>query len=122
SYVRFSVDGQIRQEAAMARVSEAEIQRLKREVSVERLAQARGVKLRQHGKDLMGLCPFHDDHECGLSRYSTACPPRSIVTRPGSSLALRDRLGTRLRGHKAGRRGGARQARAPRRLGVLRLG
>ncbi|MCC6666296.1 MAG: toprim domain-containing protein [Polyangiaceae bacterium] len=50
----------------MARVSEAEIQRLKREVSVERLAQARGVKLRQHGKDLMGLCPFHDDHEPSL--------------------------------------------------------
>ncbi|MCE7892949.1 MAG: toprim domain-containing protein [Sorangiineae bacterium PRO1] len=50
----------------MARVSEAEIQRLKREVSVERLAEARGVKLRQHGKDLMGLCPFHDDHEPSL--------------------------------------------------------
>ncbi|MFO0571940.1 MAG: CHC2 zinc finger domain-containing protein [Polyangiaceae bacterium] len=50
----------------MARVSEAEIQRLKREISVERLAEARGVKLKKHGKDLIGLCPFHDDREPSL--------------------------------------------------------
>ncbi len=34
---------------------------LKREISVERLAEARGVELKRHGKDLLGLCPFHDD-------------------------------------------------------------
>ena len=39
-----------------------EIERLKREVSVQRLAEARGVKLKRHGADLIGLCPFHDDH------------------------------------------------------------
>ena len=50
----------------MARVSEAEIRALKREISVERLAEARGVKLKKHGKDLIGLCPFHDDHEPSL--------------------------------------------------------
>jgi len=50
----------------MARVSEAEIQRLKREVSVEELAKARGVKLKKHGKDLIGLCPFHEDREPSL--------------------------------------------------------
>src|SRR5262245_48899563 len=50
----------------MARISEAEIQRLKREISIERLAEARGVKLRRHGKDLVGLCPFHDDKEPSL--------------------------------------------------------
>ena len=50
----------------MARVSEAEIQRLKREISIERLAEARGVKLKKHGKDLIGLCPFHDDREPSL--------------------------------------------------------
>jgi DNA primase len=50
----------------MARVPEAEIGRLKREVSVARLVEARGVKLRRHGKDLIGLCPFHDDHEPSL--------------------------------------------------------
>jgi DNA primase len=50
----------------MARIPEAELERLKREVSVERLAEARGVKLKRHGKDLIGLCPFHDDHEPSL--------------------------------------------------------
>ena len=46
----------------MARIPESDIERLKREVSVERLAEARGVKLKRHGADLIGLCPFHDDH------------------------------------------------------------
>jgi DNA primase len=50
----------------VARVPEAEIARIKREVSVERLAEARGVELRRHGKDLLGLCPFHDDKEPSL--------------------------------------------------------
>jgi DNA primase len=43
----------------MARIPAAEIERLKREVSLERLAEARGVKLQPHGADLLGLCPFH---------------------------------------------------------------
>jgi DNA primase len=47
----------------VARIPEAELERLKREVSVERLAQARGVALQPHGANLIGLCPFHDDHE-----------------------------------------------------------
>ncbi|MBI3783784.1 MAG: toprim domain-containing protein [Deltaproteobacteria bacterium] len=46
----------------MARIPEAELERLKREISVERLAQARGVTLQPHGANLIGLCPFHDDH------------------------------------------------------------
>jgi len=50
----------------MARVPEQEIERLKREVSLERLAEVRGVKLRSTGKDLMGLCPFHEDREPSL--------------------------------------------------------
>lgn len=36
-------------------------ERIKREVSIQRLAEARGVKLRRTGKQLMGLCPFHKD-------------------------------------------------------------
>ncbi len=36
-------------------------ERIKREVSVERLAEARGIKLRRIGKQLIGLCPFHHD-------------------------------------------------------------
>jgi DNA primase catalytic core len=45
----------------MARVSEAELEQLKKEVSLERLAQARGVELVRHGADLHGRCPFHED-------------------------------------------------------------
>ena len=37
-------------------------ERIKREVSVQRLAEARGIKLVRSGKELIGLCPFHDDH------------------------------------------------------------
>jgi DNA primase catalytic core len=50
----------------MARIPEAEIERLKREISLERLAEARGVKLQRHGKDLVGLCPFHEDRNPSL--------------------------------------------------------
>ncbi len=46
----------------MARIPTEEIDRLKREVSLERLVAAHGVDLRKHGvADLIGLCPFHDD-------------------------------------------------------------
>jgi len=50
----------------MARISEEEIERLKSQISIERLALAKGVKLKRHGADLLGLCPFHDDHEPSL--------------------------------------------------------
>jgi DNA primase len=50
----------------MARIPEDEIARLKREVSLERLAEARGVKLKRHGADLIGLCPFHEDRSPSL--------------------------------------------------------
>ena len=46
--------------------SGAEIERIKQEVSVQRLAEARGIKLERHGADLIGLCPFHEDHEPSL--------------------------------------------------------
>jgi len=32
-------------------------------VSLPRLAEKRGIALRRHGADLLGLCPFHDNHE-----------------------------------------------------------
>jgi DNA primase len=50
----------------MARIPEHEVERLKREVSVQRLAEARGIKLTRHGSDLLGLCPFHDDRNPSL--------------------------------------------------------
>lgn len=50
----------------MARIPDEEVARLKAEVSLERLAEARGVGLRRHGADLLGLCPFHEDREPSL--------------------------------------------------------
>ena len=50
----------------MARIPEDEVERLKREVSVQRLAEARGIKLTRHGADLLGKCPFHDDRTPSL--------------------------------------------------------
>ncbi len=42
-------------------------ERLKREVSIERLAEARGIRLRRSGKELLGLCPFHKDTHPSLA-------------------------------------------------------
>src|SRR5580658_4426378 len=50
----------------MAHIPDEVIERLKQEISLERLAESRGVKLARHGADLLGLCPFHDDHEPSL--------------------------------------------------------
>ncbi|HEY6369145.1 MAG TPA: CHC2 zinc finger domain-containing protein, partial [Candidatus Sulfotelmatobacter sp.] len=50
----------------MARIPDEEINRLKREVSLERLVEAQGVKLKRHGADLIGLCPFHKDRSPSL--------------------------------------------------------
>src|SRR5271163_2476793 len=45
----------------MPRIPEDVIERLKKEVSLERLAEARGIELARHGADLIGRCPFHED-------------------------------------------------------------
>jgi DNA primase catalytic core len=50
----------------MARIPEAEIERLKSQVSLQRLVEAKGIELKRHGADLIGLCPFHDDREPSL--------------------------------------------------------
>ena len=50
----------------MGRVPDAELERLKCEVSVARLAEARGIALARHGADLHGLCPFHEDKNPSL--------------------------------------------------------
>lgn len=50
----------------MARIPDEEISRLKNEISLERIVRSRGIELRKHGADLIGLCPFHDDHEPSL--------------------------------------------------------
>lgn len=50
----------------MARIPDAELERLKAEVSVERLVEAAGIELSKSGKDRLGRCPFHADGEPSL--------------------------------------------------------
>jgi DNA primase len=46
---------------SVARISDSELERLKVEVSLVALVEAKGVVLRKHGGDLVGRCLFHDD-------------------------------------------------------------
>src|SRR5208283_247199 len=55
-----------RRQNGMARIPDEEIERLKREVSLQRLVEARGIELKRHGKNLVGRCPFHDDRTPSL--------------------------------------------------------
>jgi hypothetical protein len=50
----------------MALIPEEEIARLKRAVDLAAVVRARGVALQPQGGDLVGLCPFHDDHDPSL--------------------------------------------------------
>lgn len=45
----------------MARIPEGEIERLKQDMSLVRLVEARGIALAKQGKDYAGRCPFHED-------------------------------------------------------------
>lgn len=45
----------------MARIADAELSRLKRDVPIAALVESSGVKLEPHGADLRGTCPFHAD-------------------------------------------------------------
>jgi len=60
----------------MARVSAEELERLRREVSVERLALAKGVKLDPRGKELAGACPF-----CGSDGQTLVIVPATNTWR-----------------------------------------
>jgi len=50
----------------MARIPEEVIERLKEEVSLQRLVELAGVELCRQGKDLVGLCPFHEERTGSL--------------------------------------------------------
>ena len=58
----------------MARIPESELERLKTEVDLAELVRSAGVELKARGKDLVGLCPFHEDSE------------PSLVVTPGKNL------------------------------------
>lgn len=56
----------------MPRIPESELQRLKEDVSVQRLVEASGVDLKRCGKDWLGRCPFHGaDSEPSLNVSAT---------------------------------------------------
>jgi DNA primase catalytic core len=50
----------------MARIPEAELERLKAEVDVQQLVERSGVELKKAGKDWLGRCPFHSDDTASL--------------------------------------------------------
>jgi DNA primase len=50
----------------MPRIPTEQLDRLKQAVSLERLVAARGIILKRHGADLIGLCPLHEDREPSL--------------------------------------------------------
>lgn len=50
----------------MPRLPQAEIDRVKREVDLAAQVRRCGIELKRHGKDLIGLCPFHDDRSPSL--------------------------------------------------------
>lgn len=51
----------------MARIPEAELERLKREMSLVRLIQSQGHRLEKRGKDFVMRCVFHDESTASLS-------------------------------------------------------
>jgi len=58
----------------MARIPDTELERLKSDVSVQRLVEVSGLELKKAGKDWITRCPFHED--------DTA----SLVVTPGKNL------------------------------------
>jgi DNA primase catalytic core len=50
----------------MARIPDEEIERLKREIPIERLVAGFGIELKRHGANLVGRCPFHEDRTPSL--------------------------------------------------------
>jgi DNA primase len=57
----------------MARILDTELDRLKRDIRIEQLATARGIVLKPSGSNLLGLCPFHDDHAPGATGSWSLC-------------------------------------------------
>ena len=50
----------------MAMIPDEEIERIKRETDLAAVVRTRGVELKPSGHDLVGLCPFHEDHDPSL--------------------------------------------------------
>jgi hypothetical protein len=47
----------------MPMIPDDEIDRIKRETDLAAVIRSRGIELKPQGHDLLGLCPFHEDHD-----------------------------------------------------------
>jgi len=50
----------------MARIPQSTLDRLKAEIDLVELVRSSGVELSRRGKDLVGICPFHEDSDPSL--------------------------------------------------------
>ncbi len=50
----------------MAMIPDDEIERIKRETDLAAVVRSRGIELKPKGGDVIGLCPFHEDHHPSL--------------------------------------------------------
>lgn len=50
----------------MARIPDDELERLKQDIALQRLAEGMGIVLKPCNQELRGLCPFHEDHDPSL--------------------------------------------------------
>lgn len=50
----------------MPRIPDDLLDRIKQDVSLVTLVERRGVALKKHGDNLLGLCPLHEDHDPSL--------------------------------------------------------
>ena len=50
----------------MPMIPDDEIERIKRETDLAAVIRSRGMELKPQGHDLVGLCPFHEDHDPSL--------------------------------------------------------
>lgn len=71
-------------------------QRLKDQLSLAAVVQAHGVALRPAGERLVGLCPFHDDHDASFAVWRTEdgdelCGCWSCDFRPGDLFSFLQR-------------------------------
>jgi DNA primase len=50
----------------MAMIPDDEIERIKRDTDLAAVVRSRGIELKPKGGDVIGLCPFHEDHHPSL--------------------------------------------------------
>lgn len=72
----------------MARIPDDQIERLKHEIALQRLAEGMGIVLKPCNQELRGLCPFHEDHAPSLFFRVRHDFARRLYHKPGNRAAL----------------------------------